>query len=138
LFSDTPVNIAIRSIEDILNQSDSFLEEIDAIITELVQGNRDASFRRFTTFLSEFKDIIQLLQTIETLFNLNYAEVRFNDKSIRDFSEELVNILTEIKNAMENEDLVTLTDLLEYEVKENVFGDLKQAFGVLSQQLKNE
>jgi hypothetical protein len=138
LESDLPGSIARRSLEDVLSQIDSFREELDAIVSDLARGDRESSFRRFTRFLSEFRDIIQLLKTIESLFDLSYAEIRFEGgKSLQEFTEELINILTEIKNAMENEDLVTLTDLLEYEVKETVFDDLEKVLPVLSDRLND-
>ena len=132
ILSDSPVNIARLSVEDVIVQLDPFVKEIDDIINGLVSGEKDYAFRKFTGFLGKFRDLIQLLQTIEVTFSLNYSELKYEDKTIQDFSENLVGILTEMKTAMENDDIVTLTDIMEYEIKEMFSSDLKKVLKMLS------
>lgn len=137
VFSDSPIHIAKSSVDDFLSQLDAFIAEIDDIVSDLIKGDKDASFRKFNIFLGKFRDIVQLLKTIETLFSLNYAEIKFNNTNLHIFSEDLVRILTEIKDSLLNEDLVTLSDLLEYEIKVKANEDLRQALKVLSELLSN-
>jgi len=127
LFTDTPLNLSINSINDILKQIDTFLQEIDEIVSDLIKGDKNTSFKKFTGFLTKFWEIIQLLQTVEVMFSLNYDEITIGDKTATEFSNNLVNILTDIKASMENEDMVTLTDILEYEIKD-IFSDSLKKF----------
>ncbi|OVE74091.1 hypothetical protein BVX93_00500 [bacterium B13(2017)] len=137
IFSDSPLHIAKTSIDDFLSQLDDFVLEIDDIVSDLIKGDKDASFKKFNIFLGKFRDIIQLLKTIETLFSLNYEEIKFNNTNLQTFSEDLIKILTEVKDSLVKEDLVTLSDLLEYEIKEKSTEDLRQALKVLSELLSN-
>ncbi|EKD28596.1 MAG: hypothetical protein ACD_79C00265G0002 [uncultured bacterium] len=136
--SDSPVIIAKRSLEDALNQLDDFRDLIDLITSNLIKGDKDTSFKKFTEFLEGFRGVIQLLQTVENIFNLNYSEIRLENKSLKEFSEGLFDILTQIKEAMLNDDLVSLTDLLEYEIKDLFAHDLKKALQILLQILSDD
>ncbi len=127
LFTDTPLNLSKKSINDILKQIDTFVKEIDDIVSDLIKGDKNASFKKFTSFLTKFWEIIQLLQTVEVMFSLDYDQIKINDTTASEFSKNLVSVLTDVKASMENEDMVTLTDILEYEIKD-IFSDSLKKF----------
>lgn len=129
--SDSPVSIAKNSILDVKNQISLFIDEIDSIINDLINGDKESSFNKFNIFLLKFKDVIVLFQTLESMFALDFSQIKLNDNTLQSFIEKLIKILTEIKASMESDDLVTLSDLLEYEIKDLFTNDLQSALEVL-------
>lgn len=135
IITDTPSNITKKSLKDIEEQIDEFIPEIDDIISDLIKGDKVSSFNKFNSLLEKFKDITQLLKTIELLFQIDFSQISSNGKTINEYIDSLLKILSEIKDSMMNDDMVTLTDLLEYEIKDIFTVELKQVLQSLSKVL---
>ena len=130
--SASPIELAKQSMDEVVSQLSDFDSVIDAIINSLIKGERDEAFKKFGGFIDEFRDIIRCLETVESTFGLDYSKIQAGEKTIRETTESMMKILSEIKGAMQNEDYVTLTDLLEYEIREIFKKDLKSVFEELS------
>ncbi|MBN2144848.1 MAG: hypothetical protein JW774_09520 [Candidatus Aureabacteria bacterium] len=136
--SASPVEVAKKSVQEILNQLPTLEQDVEQILNELVKGNRELAFRLFSSFLNEFRGIIQIFQTIEAIFSLDYSRIQGSEKTLHDLNDHLVKVLTEMKTAMGNEDMVSLSDLMEYEIKPIITGDLKKALVAFSTLLQDE
>lgn len=133
----SPFELAKHSLKDAIHQFPDFEKDIDFVIDSLIRGDKENSFKRFGVFISDFKGIIELLQTLENTFDFDFDEIKINGKSIHEISESLEKVLLQVKSSMENEDYVTLTDLLEYEIK-NLFADhVKKCLELLLDLLNN-
>ena len=63
---------------------------------------------------------MQLLQVSQTCLGFDPAQVTIDGKSLNELNEELLRALQETKEAMEQGDLVSLSDLLEYKLVEKI------------------
>jgi hypothetical protein len=70
----------------------------------------------FQNDITIMEDLITTVQKTQKLFNLNYAQIKVNEKSIEEEILTLKDILKEVITAFENNDIVMLCDLLEYEL----------------------
>ncbi len=139
--SESPFAIARRSLEDALGQLDSFASEVDHVVSDLIRGNKDLAFSRFSKFLGEFRGLVLLLQTLESTFHWDYASISLSsgeNKTVHDFIEHLISLLSQTKSAMETGDMVTLADLLDYEIRILFTGDLKKTLESLLPLLPHE
>jgi hypothetical protein len=136
--SASPVEVAKKSIQEMLHHLPALDKDAEQILNELVKGNRELSFRLFSSFLGEFRGIIQTFQSIEAIFGLDYSKIQAAEKTIQELNENLIKTLKDMKTALENEDMVSLSDLLEYEIKPIFSGELKKALDSLADLLLNE
>ena len=60
--------------------------------------------------------MIQLLQVSQTCLGYDSDEIQIEGRSLKELNDELFSTLQETKQAMEQGDLVSLSDLLEYEL----------------------
>ena len=133
----SPFELAKQSLKDAIQQFPDFEKDIDFVIDSLIRGDKENSFKRFGVFVSDFKGIVELLQTLENTFDFDFDEIKADGKSIHGISEELEKVLMQVKSSMENEDYVTLTDLLEYEIKNLFTHHLKKSLELLLDLLNN-
>lgn len=134
----SPFELAKHSLQDAIHQFPDFEKDIDIVIDSLIRGDKENSFKRFGVFVSDFKGIIELLQTLENTFDFDFNEIKTDGKSIHEISETLEKVLLQVKSSMENEDYVTLTDLLEYEIKNLFAHHLKKSLELLLNLLNEE
>lgn len=104
-----------------LNESAEYLPQLaqglDDISLLFQAGNRNEAFDKFTQCLSGWIQIIQLFRSLEKIRNLDYTEIKLSDgTSVKDNNSKLLELLEETKVAMENDDIVALSDLIEYEL----------------------
>ena len=127
----SPFELAKNSLKDAIRQFPDFEKDIDFVIDSLIRGDKENSFKRFGVFVTDFKGIVELLQTLENTFDFDFNEIKINGKSLHEISSSLEKVLLQVKSSMENEDYVTLTDLLEYEIKDLFTNHLKKCLELL-------
>lgn len=138
VITSSPIEIAKQSIEEVIRQKDVFLTEIQDSVDQLLKGNKEEAFKTFTVFLEDFRKIIEILQTLEATFSFDYEQIHYKENvPIKEITTRLVDILTELKNAMLGDDMVTMVDILEYEIKEIFSEDIYLVMGRLLELLKN-
>ncbi len=103
-------------IYKIINKIPDILRMIKVISTDLQTGQEKTAMERIQIIISTLESIISLLQLIKTSFNLDYKMISFEDKSVEEYNIELNGILKEIVEAMESDDSVLISDLIEYEL----------------------
>ena len=91
-------------------------EKLGQVATALQCGSRQEAFSLFGECLTHWRQVIQLLQATQACLGYDPAEVEVDGRTIKDINEDLLVALTETKRAMEQGDLVALSDLLEYEL----------------------
>jgi hypothetical protein len=79
-------------------------------------GKKEEAFDELQQTFMKWRDIIQLFSLVEGFLKVDFKVTFVGEKTIDEINNELLGLLNETKNAMVNGDLVTLSDLLEYEI----------------------
>jgi hypothetical protein len=89
---------------------------MEQVATALQSGSRQEAFSLFSDCLTQWRQVVQLLQVSQACLDYDPAEVLIEGQTLQDLNAELLTTLTQTKRAMEEGDLVALSDLLEYEL----------------------
>ncbi|MBI3600437.1 MAG: hypothetical protein HY097_07325, partial [Nitrospinae bacterium] len=58
----------------------------------------------------------ELIEGIRQLFNIDFSKMTINGETIQSRKEKLLKLISDMHSAQVNQDWVTLSDLLEYEL----------------------
>ena len=120
-----PADAALAAIREAKNQIPLFEKLIDEIITAQQKGEKEESIAKFSKLLKSLSDIIQLFKVLEQFIGEEFEKIQIKEKPILEINKELLEILQETKLAMEDQDFVTINDLLEYEIKPKISEDFQ-------------
>jgi pantothenate synthetase len=90
--------------------------KLEQVATALQSGSRQEAFSIFSECLTHWRQVVQLLQVSQACLGYDPAQVEVEGRSLQQLNEELLAALQETKQAMEQGNLVALSDLLEYEL----------------------
>jgi len=93
-------------------------DKLEEVAAALQGGSRQAAFSLFSDCLIHWRQIVHLLQVSQECLGYDPKDVRVEGCSLQQMNEELLTTLQETKQAMERGDLVSLGDLVEYELSE--------------------
>lgn len=105
----------LKRLKEVCQMQD-LSKQIEAVSIDLQTGNERKAMEQFQGIIDRLSDMIHLLQEVKISFGLDYRAIQVKDQTVEQRSEELDELLSEIITAFENEDLVMLADLLEYEL----------------------
>lgn len=109
--------LVLRALEESAEYLPQLAQGLDDISLLFQAGNRNEAFDKFTQCLNGWIQIIQLLRSLEKIRNLDYSGLTIEDgTSVKENNTKLLGLLEETKVAMENDDIVALSDLIEYEL----------------------
>lgn len=109
--------LMIRALTESAEYLPRLANGLDDISLLFQAGNRNEAFDKFTQCLNGWIQIIQLLRSLEQIRKLDYNTLKIEDgTSVRENNNKLLGLLEETKVAMENDDIVALSDLIEYEL----------------------
>ena len=135
LISDELKSLIIRSIdspdslvkslfelkENIPGQLDN-LEETACAFQAGKDYEASEKLQAFTDFVFQYS---RTIHQISAVFEIDLSKITVNEIDMNEKNAEIQNLLTEIVNVMENDDIISLSDILEYEMKP-LFEDLNQ------------
>ncbi len=110
------VDNLLENLNDVIINIKDFQPIIPNIGTNLQTGREIEAFTEMKNLLSMMESLIYHLRKIEELLQLNYSEIEVDGKSVKEVSEQFHELLIQLSGAMQNNDIVLLGDLLEYEV----------------------
>ena len=110
----------ISCLQEIENLFTKIGDAFSDVSNTLIAGQKHKALTMFSEALDNWRQIINFLRVIEATYKLKFSEIEVNGKKIEDANTELYNVLTEVKKAIVNEDLVTIGDLVEYELKDKI------------------
>jgi hypothetical protein len=90
------------------------------VAVSLQSGLKQEAYAIFQQCLSTWRQIISLLQITQETLQYQPDEIVVRGRNIDQINEELVMMLKETKEAMEADDLVNISDLIEYELCEKI------------------
>lgn len=118
----------LESLDEIERLYPIIINSFTEVADTLIAGQKHKAMTAFSESLNNWRKIINFLRVIEASYKLNFETIEVNGRKIDDINADLYIVLSEIKKAIENEDLVTIGDLVEYELKEK----LKEQQGIIS------
>jgi len=109
---DTIINL----LQDIKKQGAEELQNIQNIAVAFQTGNDAEGVERINRFLDFFYTYSRTCYQVIPVFNLDIKTIIVNDISLEEKNEQLSDLLTEATDALENKDMISLADIMEYEI----------------------
>jgi len=121
---DDVIDFTVQNASDlltgVLEQARSTLpdlkDKLEQVAAALQSGSRQEAFSLFSDCLTHWRQVIQLLQVAQACLGYDPNQIEIEGCSPQTINEKLLATLQETKRAMERGDLVSLSDLLEYEL----------------------
>ena len=108
-------------------------EAFEGVSYRMQAGKKEEAFEELQKTFMKWRDIIQLFHLVEGFLKIDYKVIFVGEKSIDDINSELLGLLNETRTAMMDADLVTLSDLLEYEIAPKIDDQMS----IIDELLKN-
>jgi hypothetical protein len=107
------LSAALEQTRDSLPQ---LQEKLIRVAAALQSGARQEAFSLFSDCLTHWRQVILLLQVSQACLGYDPEQIEIDGHSVVELNGELLTLLQQAKEAMEQGDLVALSDLLEYEL----------------------
>ena len=104
---------AIESIKADAPTQISLLEEISALYQSGKDADASEKLQQFVDFIYGY---IRLSYQIKPIFNLNLDDIIVSSESMQSINDNINTLLNEVATVLENNDIISLSDLLEYEL----------------------
>ncbi|MDX9703228.1 MAG: hypothetical protein RBU23_09310 [Candidatus Auribacterota bacterium] len=114
--TDNVLSTATKGLTAIKKQLPQLADSMSSIAGLLQEGRREEALETFSRVCNDWRKIIQFFDSLATVFQLDYNNIKVNDKTFEAINIELLKLLTDTKTAISNDDLVMLSDLVEYEL----------------------
>jgi hypothetical protein len=103
-------------LEDVGDTIDEFTPIIKNIGTNLQADREVEAYIEIKNVLGLMDSINYHLRKLKELFNVKYDNVKVDDKTVDQISEEFYSLLNELSDALKSGDIVLIGDLFEYEL----------------------
>ena len=120
MLMDTPRNIIVAALEEADSDIPKIVENLKNVAAHLQTGSRRAAFSLFSQCIEQWKQVINLFRIAESVIGINTKELVIEGRTLDNVQTELLELLVETKKSMQEDDAITLSDLLEYELAPNV------------------
>jgi len=91
-------------------------ESMHKAAVSLQTGLKQEAYAVFQQCLDTWRQVINLLQIAQHVLQYRPEEVEVEGRNINQINEELARALTETKEAMETDNLINISDMIEYEL----------------------
>lgn len=116
LTTANPWSWAIDSLKEAKVKLPNVASEMEKVSLLIQKGNYADAFLLLDKCIQTWDKINETLRQIEKLFALDYAKIYLEGERIPDKMEEFAKLLEEANRAIEQNDLLNLADILEYEI----------------------
>ncbi|MCD6574547.1 hypothetical protein J7K97_02575 [Candidatus Aerophobetes bacterium] len=106
---------AINSLEEIKSYLPEIAKEVEKVSLLIQKGNHKSAFSLLERCIGLWDEANEVLEKIEKIFALDYTKI-FLERNVLWKVEKIVQFLKEAKRAIKDNDLLTLADVLEYEL----------------------
>ncbi len=114
--TDNVIATAEKGLNAIRKQLPQLADAMSNIASLLQEGRREEALDTFSQVCNDWRKIIQFFDSLSTVFQLDYNSISVNGKTFDAINAELLGLLGDTKTAISNDDLVMLSDLVEYEL----------------------
>lgn len=115
--TDSPIELAEENLIEAKQYIDSFNKQLDDVIEVLQIGGEEDIYDIFVDGLKGIQNVLFLLDIVKQMLNIDFSEIKVEDQTADELIASFSETLNEFKTAIEDEDIVYLQDLLQYEVK---------------------
>lgn len=115
--TDSPNELATTNLKEAKEYLDSFKKQIDDVIEVLQVGGEEETYDIFVDGLKGLEDVLYLIDVVKNMNNIESKDLTVDDQNLDQFIDGFTSTLAEFKTALEDEDLVYMQDLLQYELK---------------------
>ena len=125
VFTANPWQWAIDSLEEMkvyLPEISSKMEKVGFFIQ---QGNYKKALSLLERYIGLWDEINETLRKIGNVFGLDYTRIFLNEEKASCKMKELLEYLEEAKRAIQENDLLALADILEYELAPRIKDERK-------------
>lgn len=112
---DSP-DIIISSLEQIRAEVADQLKKIEETAVAFQTGKDDEGSRGLQVFIDFMYRYTRTCYQVGPVFNIDLSSIEVNGKSLEDKNTELQDFLNETLSILENNDIISLSDILEYEI----------------------
>lgn len=116
LFTANPWQWAIDSLEEIKVYLPEISSKMEKVSFFIQQGNYKKALSLLERYIGLWDEINETLRKIGNIFGLDYTRIFLNEKKTSWRMRELLEYLEEAKRAIQENDLLALADILEYEL----------------------
>ncbi|MFC1809295.1 hypothetical protein ACFL3D_04160 [Candidatus Omnitrophota bacterium] len=120
LLIENKLQLVLYALQEAESHLPKFSVNLSEISELLMAGQKHKAMALFGDALVTWRKVINYLKTVALSYQLDFNKIMFGEKTIEEKNYELLHVLQEIKKAMEKEDIVSLGDLIEYELIEKV------------------
>ncbi|MDI6795018.1 MAG: hypothetical protein QME81_19475 [bacterium] len=106
----------IEQLMEIKTHIPDLAGQLESVSISLTTGGQAQAMDLLQGVAKSIDEIITLLKNTRRLFDLDYQLIQIGEQNIEDKIMDLKSLLAEIIITFENNDLVMLSDLLEYEL----------------------
>ncbi len=119
------LNNALYRIGIISSFIEPLLHVIDDIVSYIQIGDDKQGFLKIEKFSKSIEIIFSIISKVLSVYELKYEDINYNSENFVAFIEEINSHMNAIVEAFDNNDYVSVADILEYEVKDKllVLGD---------------
>jgi hypothetical protein len=114
---DSP-DVLIASLKEIQKQLPQQKEILEKAAVSYQTGNDSQGMDQLFQFIDFMFGYTRTCYQIAPVFDVNLAEIVIDDISLDEKNRELQTMLNETLEIMESNDMISLADILEYEIKE--------------------
>lgn len=112
-FTKRPKILILEAMQDSLDYIEKLKEGIDRLIGLLVNEEEKVAMELVVEIINGLEWIHNILNSIEQTTNLNYIDIGFQD-----CYDRFKDTVAELLEALENSDMIMLSDLFEFEILE--------------------
>ncbi len=120
LFTVNSWEWAINSLKEIEENLPEITINIKRVSTFIQRGDHKKAFSLLESCLNAWDWTGRTLEKIGKILALDYTQISFKRESLTDKIKEFLEPLKEANEALKNEDFLTLSDILEYEISPRI------------------
>jgi len=138
LFTVNSWEWAINSLKEIEENLPEITINIKRVSTFIQRGDYKKAFSLLESCLNAWDWTGRTLEKIGKILALDYTQISFKRESLTDKIKEFLKPLKEANEALKNEDFLTLSDILEYEISPHIKEEqeiIKQITKVIKQRM---
>jgi hypothetical protein len=133
---DSP-DLLIDSLNEIKLNAGEQIKNLDDIVIAFQTGRDLEGSEKLNSFIDFTFRYIRTCLQVSPVFGVDLSTITVNGVNLEDRNQELHDLLNEIVIVMENNDVISLTDILEYEIKP-VIEDLHRHLEQIQERIVDE
>lgn len=112
-----PRELSLETLTELREHFDKLLDPLNDITSQLQQGQIKTGFETMQTIMNHLQTFIQTINHIVVISDLDLTQISMNEKNLQEYVEETADLIIELEPAIKEEDLVTVSDTCEYELR---------------------